>query len=234
MQAPPPSQKQAEEAQQARYSAEAEILALFKAVEVSGGGGGDDDASSLHAIKIVAILAALSAAIVFTSFRHPRDRSRSLLLERPDNDEISEQALPEAQRVFKSLSESELSDEQKAVLWSTWAYSKTANQIADLINSGKIAHEFADQGLTLKKVWISRSDAKVRKLHARLHGKTIPSEDDFFRWPLTGKRLRWPGDQDAPADATIGCRCVCLLSFASQRGVSETIRKITDYAGRKT
>lgn len=226
---PPPSQAQAAEAQQARFAAEAAILTLFVAVE-SGGGDGDDDSSSLQGIKIALILKALSGEITYTSFRHPSDRTLSLLSQKPDHEQVAERVLPEALRVFKDLVESELNDEQRSVLWATWAYSKTADVIAEDIDSGKIPHQFAEQGLKLKKIWISRSDARVRPLHAKLHGKAIPSSEDFWRWPHTGERLRWPGDREAPPDATIGCRCVCILTWASQSGVSETIKKITEYA----
>lgn len=226
---PPPSQAQAAEAQQARYAAEAAILTLFAAVE-SGGGDGDDDLSALQEVQIAAILAALSAAIIFSSFRYPHDRSQSLLSGKPDHEAISKTVLPEAQRVFKDLAQSDLTDEQKAVLWATGSYSEMADVIADAVNSGKIPHQFAEQGLVLRKVWISRSDGRVRPLHAKLHGKAIPSSEDFWRWPHTGERLRWPGDREAPPDATIGCRCVCILTWASQSGVSETIKKITEYA----
>lgn len=232
---PPPSQKQAAEAQQARYAAETAVLALFLSAEPGeGSGDGDGNLSSLHAIKIAAVLSTLSAAIVLTSFRHPRDKTRSLLLEKPDHEQISEEVLPDAQRVFNDLLRSELTDEQKAVLWATWAYSRTADEIAKAITSGKIPHEFEDQRSQLRKVWISRTDGRVRKLHAKLHGKTVASDGDFWRWPLTGERLRWPGDREAPADATIGCRCVCLLSWANQDEVSTTIRKISEHTRPKS
>lgn len=222
---PPPSPQQADEAQRARYVAEVAILALFTATEV-GGGEGDDDASMLQGVQIAAILTALSAAIVAASFRHPRARAQSFLTANPDHEEISQAVLSDAQKVFKELAESELVDEQKAVLWATWVYSKTADEIADAVNRGDVPHVFSDAGLELKKVWISRSDGRVRPLHAKLHGKTVPSSGDFWRWPHTGERLRWPGDMEAPLDATIGCRCVCLLSWASQDDVSSTIHKI--------
>lgn len=226
---PPPSLQQASEAQQARHAAEQAILGLFKSVE-AGEGGGEDDESTLHSLRIAAILALLSTAIVFTSFRHPKNRRRSLLLNEPAHEEIAERVLGDAQSVFNGLAASELTDAQKAVVWATWAYSRTAEEIADAVDSGKIPHEFSGQGLGVKKVWISRSDGKVRPLHAKLHGKTISSTSDFWRWPHTGQRLRWPGDREAPPEATIGCRCVCLLSWASQESVSDHIKKIVDYA----
>jgi len=225
---PPPSQKAADEAQQARHKAETAILGLFTAVKLGEGNSEGDDFSVLHEIKIAAILTALSVAVIFTSFRHPRDRAKSLLAEKPDHEKISESVLTDAQRVFKDLSASDLTDEQKAVLWATWAYSRTADEIAEAINSGAISHEFADHGRKLKKVWISRSDGRVRPLHSKLHGRIVPTADDFWRWPHTGERLRWPGDRDAPAEATIGCRCVCLLSWSDQESVSKTIRKIVE------
>lgn len=225
---PPPSQQQAADAQQARYAAETAILELFQATETSGEGSEEGDDSSLHAVRIAIILAVLSAAITYSSFRHPDDRTKSLLLDKVDHDGVAEGALFAAQSAFNALLGSELTDEQRAVLWATWAYSETAQRIAEAVDSGLISHEFADRGLGLKKVWISRSDGRVRPLHAKLHGKTVSTSKDFWRWPLTGQRLRWPGDRDAPADAVIGCRCVCLLSWAKQGEVSETIRKIVD------
>jgi hypothetical protein len=225
---PPPTQQQAAEAQQARYVAEAAILSLFLSSE-EGGGGGENESSLLHAIKIATILAALSTAVTTTSFRAPGDRSKSLLLSKPDHERIGDKLLSEAQYEFHTLEASELEDKQKAVLWATWAYSRVADEIASAVNNGEIEHEFSERGLKLKKIWISRSDSRVRPLHANLPGKTISTDKDFWRWPHTGHRLRWPGDKNAPPDAVIGCRCVCLLSFASQAAISNTIRRIVDH-----
>lgn len=224
---PPPSQQQADEAQRARFAAEAAILSLFESVE-DGGGGGENEPSILHTIKMAAILTALATAIILVSFRDPQDRSKSLLLIKPDSEQFSDAVLADAQREFYELLGSDLTDEQKAVLWATWAYSKTADEIATSIDRGDIPHEFADLGRKIQKVWISRSDAKVRPLHVELHGKTVAADDDFWRWPLTGQRLRYPGDREAPPEATIGCRCVSLLTWAKQGVVSDTIRRITE------
>lgn len=220
---PPPTRQQADEAQSARFAAEHAVLPLFATTE-EGSGGSESDVSVLQSVQLAIILTALSTAIVAVSFRSPQDASKSLLLELPDFERISDAMLSDAQREFDSLAASELTDEQKAVLWSTWAYSRAADEIASAINRGEIPHEFGDR--SIRKIWISRSDARVRPLHAKLHGKTVPSESDFWRWPDTGQRLRWPGDKDAPSDAVIGCRCVCLLTWATQEAVSETIRRI--------
>lgn len=225
---PPPSQQQADEAQSARYAAEAAALTLFESTQ-EGAGGGENESSVLQTIRLAAILTALSTAIVYVSFRDSRDRSKSLLLSRPDHEQISEAVLAESQREFNSLAASDLDDKQKAVLWATWAYSRTADEIAAAINRGDLPHEFAERGANLKKIWISRSDRRVRPLHAKLHGRAIGVDTDFWRWPDTGQRLRWPGDKEAPSDAVFGCRCVCLLSWASQDDVSDTIKRIVEY-----
>jgi hypothetical protein len=219
---PPPTQQQADEAQQARYAAEVAVLALFLGARQSGSEE-SSETSSLHSVRMATIIAILSAAIVVASFRDPRDRDRKLLEAGPDNDAITEEVLPEAEQVFRNLLSSELDDEQRAIIWATWVYSQTADAIAEAV-AGSSEGEFA--GKKLKKVWISRSDGRVRELHRKLHGKTVSSSGDFWRWPATGQRLRWPGDPQAPLDATIGCRCVCLLTWASQDDVSSTIRKI--------
>lgn len=227
---PPPSQQQAEEAQQARYAAETAILSLISSRRraATSGGSGENESSSLHIVKIAFILATLSRSIKHSSFRRPDDRNESLLLSDISDDKVSKLTLTDAQRAFERLSASELTDEQAAVLWATWAHSRTADEIARIINSGEVEHEFSGSGRVLRKVWISRSDRKVRSLHARLHGKTISTSDDFWRWPHTAQRLRWPGDVEAPLEATAGCRCVSLLTWADQDGVSTTIRRIVE------
>lgn len=230
--APPPSQAQAEEAQRARYAAELAVLELFQS---AGGGEGEGDSggdtSSLHASAIRAILTAIALAVISSSFRiKPQDRSTAPEPLR-SQDSVAETTLPAAQSLFQELLSSELTSEQQAVLWATWAYSQVADNIATAINEVG-PEEFG--GKTLRKVWISRSDARVRELHRKLHGKTIPSSSDFWRWPTTGQRLRWPGDSDAPLDATIGCRCVCLLTWADQKGVSSTIRTIVTNTSPET
>jgi hypothetical protein len=224
---PPPSQQQAEEAQQARHSAEIAIRSLFTSHRGLGGAG-QNETSSIDGVKIALILATLSNAITNISFRNPQNSGESLLRGSVPHDDVSKLLLSEAQITFDRLAASDFPNDQAAVLWSTWAYSRTADELARIINGGGVEHEFSESGRVLRKVWISRSDRRVRQLHARLHGKTIPTTEDFWRWPHTNQRLRWPGDVEAPLDATAGCRCVCLLTWADQDGVSNTIRKIVE------
>lgn len=68
----------------------------------------------------------------------------------------------------------------------------------------------------LTKQWVSRNDDKVRPLHRRLHGQVRGHDQDFFRW-MSGLRLRFPGDPEAPLSEVIGCRCVLRLKYVSQQ-----------------
>lgn len=221
---PPPTQQQAEEAQRIRHTAELSVLSLF-AGSATGGGSSEQDSSSLISLRLLAILTLLSTEISQNSFSHANSDGRPLL--RPINhDKIADSALESAETAFNALQASDLPDDQKAVLWATGAYSEVSHEIARAVNDTLTPPEFGRK--KLKKVWISRSDRRVRPLHARLHGKVVPASADFWRWPQTGQRLRWPGDRSAPADATMGCRCVSLLTWSEQDEVSDTIRRLVE------
>lgn len=58
-----------------------------------------------------------------------------------------------------------------------------------------------------RKVWISRGDSRVRPLHRKLHGQPCDMDKAFWRWPIDGKQLRFPGDPLAPIGETANCRC---------------------------
>lgn len=223
---PPPTQQQAEKAQQARHTAELAVAGMFVSSD-SGGGGGSNESSSLQMVKILGILSVLAARAISNSFES-RGRDKSLLDVRPDAEAVAEAVLRDAHANFMSLKHSDLPEEQKATLWATWAHSEVSNAIAEAVDDNFLARpEY--QNKSLRKVWISRSDARVRPLHARLHGKVVATSDDFWRWPETGQRLRWPGDKSAPLEAVIGCRCIALLTWADQESVSRTIRKIVEH-----
>lgn len=61
--------------------------------------------------------------------------------------------------------------------------------------------------LTVYKVWLTRSDTKVRSSHRDLHGQIKELDEPFKTWPLTHKMLMFPGDPSAPLREFIGCRC---------------------------
>lgn len=58
-----------------------------------------------------------------------------------------------------------------------------------------------------RKIWITRGDTRVRPLHRRLHGLPANMDEAFWRWPINGKQLRFPGDPLAPIGETANCRC---------------------------
>lgn len=75
--------------------------------------------------------------------------------------------------------------------------------------------------VVLRKTWVTRGDSRVRPLHRRLHGKTRRFGQDFFRWPYMGARLRYPGDPEAPLEATANCRCVLWLSWGDPQSTPD-------------
>lgn len=67
-----------------------------------------------------------------------------------------------------------------------------------------LAAQQASDSRTVSKVWLSRSDSKVRAAHRDLHGKAVKVSDGF---KADGGVLRFPGDPLAPPQLTMNCRC---------------------------
>jgi len=77
------------------------------------------------------------------------------------------------------------------------------------------------------KLWISRGDPKVRKLHRKLHGKVRTLGSAFEEWP-SGQSLSYPGDPKAPLDATINCRCALFLVPTKDAKAAEATFEVDD------
>lgn len=67
------------------------------------------------------------------------------------------------------------------------------------IQNGKLQAE------DLTKIWHSTNDDRTRHTHRALNGVQLPM-DGYFQSP-SGSLLRFPGDPEAPASETVGCRC---------------------------
>jgi len=90
--------------------------------------------------------------------------------------------------------------ERKAMIAENEAYSAyNGGRYVDASTSGVIT-----------KTWLTRKDDKVRDLHKLLHGKSVAVGEAFN---AGGVKLRFPGDPAAPANATIGCRCILGFGF---------------------
>lgn len=76
-------------------------------------------------------------------------------------------------------------------------------------------------------MWISRGDPKVRKLHRSLHGRVRPPGTPFHTWP-DGATLNYPGDQTAPIDSWINCRCALMLVPAKDAEHAEEVFAVPD------
>lgn len=71
--------------------------------------------------------------------------------------------------------------------------------IRQQIDAGKV------EAQDITKVWRTAGDNRVRHSHQALSGQTAPM-DGYFQSP-SGAMLKHPGDPNAPASETIGCRC---------------------------
>lgn len=59
------------------------------------------------------------------------------------------------------------------------------------------------------KTWWTAGDDKVRPAHAAVHGVTVPFLESFN---VGGYPMMRPGDENAPAELVINCRCSLLLN----------------------
>ncbi len=81
-------------------------------------------------------------------------------------------------------------------------------------------------GLTLKKVWLSTFDSKVRADHADAHGQEVGTDEPFI---VGGEQLMYPGDPAGSPGNIINCRCtVYYISVQSQD--DEIGKALTKYA----
>lgn len=75
------------------------------------------------------------------------------------------------------------------------------NAMRQQIDAGKVAAQ------DVKKRWHSAGDNRVRHTHRILNGQAVGIDDNFVS--VSGARLRYPGDPDAPINEISGCRCYC-------------------------
>ncbi|MHC1549399.1 phage minor head protein [Phyllobacterium sp. K27] len=73
------------------------------------------------------------------------------------------------------------------------------NAMRQQIDAGKVASQ------DVQKIWRSAADGRVRHTHRVLNGQAISFEAAFQS--VSGARLRFPGDPDAPINEISGCRC---------------------------
>lgn len=75
---------------------------------------------------------------------------------------------------------------------------------ANLLSAKEVAREY---GLTLKKVWVSTEDSRVRPTHKKANGQTVPIDEAFL---VGGYRLQRPNDNLGHRSETVNCRCVMI------------------------
>jgi len=97
--------------------------------------------------------------------------------------------------------------EQAARSLATHAASVAAEDAASIVAPALARVAELEGTPEFRKVWITRGDKRVRPLHRRLHGLPAKMDESFWRWPVTGQQLRFPGDPAAPLGETVNCRC---------------------------
>lgn len=147
-------------------------------------------------------------------------------------DAVGDRLAAEAtQSLAEGLNEGEDLDQLKARLATVFAASGTqlgegrAGRIAvteatRAFNAGTLA---AAQAMTgperpLVKQWITRQDARVRDAHRDTNGQLQLLDDAF---DVDGTPMQYPGDPEAPAALTVGCRCVMRTAVASASASAE-------------
>lgn len=149
------------------------------------------------------------------SFQRFMTEATNLVVGMPDN------AFAEVQRALTKLSNTGKFEQQRAVrAFLSWeeeggyrGWMRRAERIArtELHTArsaamDKAAGWLADTGATVRKVWISAADERVRPDHVAANGQTVGYDEPFI---VGGEQLWFPGDREngSPGN-TIQCRCV--------------------------
>ena len=130
-------------------------------------------------------------------------------------------AFTEVQRALTKLSNTSKFEQQRAVrAYLSWeeeggyrGWMRRAERIARTelhaarsAAMDKAAGWLADTGATVRKVWVSAADERVRPEHVAANGQVVGYDEEFL---VGGERLRYPGDRErGSAWNTIQCRCV--------------------------
>lgn len=202
-------QQEAAEAEQARDRLEQAAMALFIAAYLAQE---DEEPSESDLIRLRRLLSE-TVGWVFRQMR--RAGLANLELER--DDDLVDMLIGDMSKQLKALRRwasaqpdrdpGELSLQRNAArALATTMFNSVSHAVGSSLPDG-------EDTPPMRKVWITRKDKKVRALHRRLHGRSKALDADFWRWPLTGQRLRYPGDPLAPLDATVNCRCVLVMSM---------------------
>jgi hypothetical protein len=237
--APPPPEDLEQQAAATRNAAELAAIALFVAAASESDAPSPADIAVIRGI-FAKLVKGIAGAALATAGPPPGRRPGELLSLSTEIDDLATRLSAAGSREIQDLigmvrrirqsnrdapprDPGELSLAREAARnFATWAYGKAIEAVAPVLPKPA----WLAVNLGLKKTWISQSDSRVRPLHRRLHGRTRGWEQDFWRWPVTGQKLRYPGDPEAPLDAVIGCRCLCWLSWSRSSDLSQVIRPL--------
>lgn len=218
-------QQEASDAERTRDQLEQAAMALFLASSLSSESGDSQLSESDEAV--IRKLLSTTATWVFRSIYrsgYPEN------LENTRSEAIVEDLLPAITSqtlstrrwaAGRTADPGELSVQRQAARGlATTIFNAVGERVGESLPSGRGSP-------AVNKIWVTRADARVRPLHRKLHGDVRRLGADFYRW-TTGQRLRYPGDPLAPPDATIGCRCVLVMSTATAEDVVGAFPELPD------
>ena len=86
------------------------------------------------------------------------------------------------------------------------ATAEAVNEANDIVGYKEL-RKAIDNGYTFKK-WVTQNDARVRKSHFKMEGKTVPIKDFFV---LDKGRMLYPHDFVNCPEETFNCRCAVVF-----------------------
>jgi hypothetical protein len=226
----------AERAAQSRQELEQQAAVLYAAAlaRARGAGGGKAVDAAASALATAAKLGAIGLIVAGISHH---ERAKQLAEDRLGIDEpptpgdaraLRLDAEAWARDVVKEERGTPLKDRPAAVASGDRAAELRARTIATRVAAERALatseHLISELGLgkgALRSAWVSHGDTRVRELHRKLHGRTRRLGEPFYAWTGTGQKLRYPGDPEAPLDATMGCRCSLWFAWGAEAAAVE-------------
>lgn len=222
-----PSRAEAEASAQSRQDLEQLAAALYAAAlaRARGAGGSKQVGAAADALARAAKLSAI--ALIVAGISH-HERAKRLVEDRLGIDEpptpgdaraLRLDAESWARDVVKEKGEPE-ADDRAAELRARTIATRVAAERALAAQDALVKELGLGKG-ALRSAWVSHGDTRVRALHRTLHGKVRRPGEPFYTWTATGQKLRYPGDPEAPLDATMGCRCSLWFAWGAEAGAVE-------------
>lgn len=91
--------------------------------------------------------------------------------------------------------------------------------------------KLSDEGVVLKKVWMSTPDSRTRDWHLEMDGQEVDLDENFVDG--LGNELEYPGDPSAEPETVYNCRCTMITHVVGFRRDDGSI-SLVDYDRMKS